>query len=222
MSEHHPISLKEDGGIFIRLYPETNIRVEVSQQTALHLFSLACRYNDTIGRKSWASFWPRIGQIERSITVMFMEANSSRGIGMLGFDMIHPDAWESTIAKSFRDVASSKRRKTLTNEVEKELVDLYRVYVKARVPVGKVRSIWQQEWPKVFALLQAHNALDPLLENDRCYDTDHIYEVVHNLLLRYGHDIVQVAGEEGAVISHEDWCANDASLFASVIYQHVS
>lgn len=223
MNELDPISLKEDGSVFIRLYPSTNLRVEVGRQTALHLFSLACRYSDTIwkGRKSWASFWPRIDQIERSIIVLFMKANGALGTGMPSFAMIRSDVLESAIANDFRNIASSKRRMTLTKEVKQELTGLYRVHAKAKVPVDMVRAIWQQEWPKVTALLQAHGALEPLLENDRCYDTDHVYEVVHDLLLRHGHHVVQGAGKEGSVFSHDDWCCNDASIFASAIYRHV-
>lgn len=216
----YPIAIRNDGSVFIRLYPGTDIYVEVSRQTALHLFSLARRYSDTIRKKSWASFWPRIDQIERSMTVLFMEANDALGIGMMSFDMIPRDVLQSGLADGFRNVASSKRRMTLTEDVEQELVALYQVHVKAKVPVDLVRSIWTQEWPKVVALLQAHHVLEPLLENDRCYDTQHVYEVVRNLLLKHGRHVTQGAGKDDDVMSHEYWCDNDASIFASAIYRH--
>ena len=207
------IRLQENGTVQMRIYPHTDMLVEVARPAAVHLFSLVCRYNATLATPRWTQFWRRITQVERSMTVLFVEANGAWGQRIPMTSLFQPAAYQSTQGSEFRSVLESGRRRTLTESVEKEFLALYRVHVMATVPKDTVLATWQTQFPKIVALLHDHGALEKLLEEERCYDELLVFAVVHDLLLKHGRDVVQ----GGKNLSHEDWCWNDAQLFAGCI-----
>lgn len=208
------IDLKEDGTVLMRLYPKSNILVEVARPTALHLFSLVCRYNATIDNRGWSGFWSRIAQLERTMIVLFVDANGE-WTGKLPICMLFDEsAWQSDRGDDFRAVAQSGRRSSLTDDVEKELLALYRIHLCASMPKGKVIAVWETEFPGIVEFLKLHDSFASLL--DKFYDDEHVFSVVSNLLLTHGHGVVQGDGED-----HEMWCRNDAALFAGCLHHHV-
>lgn len=210
------IDLKDDGVVLMRLYPKTNILIAVARPAALHLFSLVCRYSATIAKRGWSSFWPRISQLERTMTVLFVTANGEWGRKLPTYMLVDEGAWWSDCGDDFRAVEQSGRRISLTDDVRKELITLYRVHLCASMPKDKVNAVWEAEHPRIVELLKRHDIFNSLLEGDRCYDDEYLHSAVYNLLLKHGHGVVQGDGED-----HEMWCRNDASLFAECLHRHV-
>lgn len=128
------IYLKHDCTVLMRLYPGTDLMVEISHPAALHLFALVGRYNVTIGKPGWASFWPRIKQIEREMTALFVEANGSWGQRFQMHYLLEEESYLLPQASDFIGVLESGRRKTLTEDVEKELHVLHGIHVAATTP----------------------------------------------------------------------------------------
>ena len=209
------ILLQEDGSVRMRIYPHTGLWVAVTRPTALHLFALACRYNATLRTAKWSPFWRRIKQIERSMTVMLVEANSVWGLPIAVHSLLATAVYQSVQGQDFQVVANGGRRRSLTDSVEKELATLYRIHIMATVPKDAVLTRWKKQFPEIVTLLHNHSALEKLLEGENCYDDKFVFSVVHSLLLEHGHDVVQ--GGEG--FSHAFWCSNDAQLFAGCVYE---
>ncbi|WP_432262910.1 hypothetical protein [Cupriavidus sp. TMH.W2] len=208
-----PIELTA-GGARMRLYPNTDLLVDVPREVALHLFSLVCRYNVARGR-SWNRFWRGLKQIERDMTVLFVEANGKWEDPLPAEAMLGTTLWYSGLAEDFRAVAHSGRRQPLTVAVKNELVSLSEIYTRATVSKEALASAWKESYPGISTLLQEHGVWAPLFDEDRCFETGHVIAVVEAVLLAHGHDVVQQI--EGW--SHLDRCRNDAVIFASCVRQ---
>ncbi|WP_454727946.1 MULTISPECIES: hypothetical protein [Cupriavidus] len=205
-----PIEVTNDGAR-LRLYPNTDLLVDVPRAVALHLFALVCRYNVAKGR-NWDRFWRALRQVERDMTVLFVQANGVWGQPLPPERMFGITWWLSGLAEDFRAAAASGRRIPLGDDVQQELYTLFGLYVRAMVSPERLQRAWADEYPEIVALLDQAGVLASLLQDGRGFDAAQVCERVQAVLLARGAHVVQpIAG-----FTHEERCRNDARLFAGV------
>lgn len=197
-------------GVHMRLYPNADLGVVVSRNVALHIFALVCRYNVARGR-IWDRFWRGLEQVERNMTVLFVQANGEWGSVLRPEAMFGTTLWSSGLVDDFRAVAQSGRRIRLSDVIEQELEILYGGHVRSTVPPAQLLAVWATDFPQVYALLEQAGALSDLLENGRCFDSAQLVKVVESLLLA---DEVNVAHPVTG-FTHAERCRNDARCFAA-------
>ena len=160
-----PIELGASGA-HLRLYPGTDLWVDVPRAVALHLFALVCRANVAKGR-SWDRFWRGLTQIERSMTVLFVQANGQWEVALPPEAMLGTTIWLSGLAEDFRAVAAGRCRPPLATDVEQEFETLYAVYVRATVSPDRLQAAWAAQFPKIHALLDRTGVLQILMTDGR-------------------------------------------------------
>ncbi|CAG9184127.1 hypothetical protein [Cupriavidus pampae] len=204
-----PIELGASGA-HLRLYPGTDLWVDVPRAVALHLFALVCRANVAKGR-SWDRFWRALTQIERSMTVLFVQANGQWEVAFPPEAMLGTTIWLSGLAEDFRAVAAGRCRPPLATDVEQEFETLYAVYVRATVSPDRLQAAWAAQFPKIHALLDRTGVLQILMTDGRCYAQAQVEAIVERVLLEGGEQAVQQI--EGW--THGQRCRNDARVFAA-------
>lgn len=74
------------GEVMVRIFPGTDVHVEVRKVAATHLLRLLERYNWTLSDRDkssnrWRKFWPVVSQIERTMVVMFVRSANGGTFG---------------------------------------------------------------------------------------------------------------------------------------------
>jgi len=197
----------DDGTVLVQLFPGV-AAVKLSHAAALHLYILVYRASATICRQSWAGFWPRISQLERTLVCDFAEANGS-SLANLRFD-IELFSWDIELPADFAAVNGSTRRKTLTPAIEGELTACYKAYYRSQVSPADIDAAWREAHPAIVELLKAQGQYAKLFENDACYDDALVADLVRQVLRTRGRDVVQECSDE----DFDYMCRNDSWLFS--------
>lgn len=212
------LSLEYDNDkVLVRLYPQTDILVEVSRATALYLYHLINKYNNTIRTKQWSSFWRKLTQIERTSLVMFISSNTNQKWGDKFYFTNEED-----LPQEFLEAKSKKRMPTSTIEVREELQQLFNIYMQAVVSVDEVKNYWEEHYAKTCEILKKYNQLDNVLKV--CFEKEKIEKILQSVLQKEGYD----AFEKPTWIEdyNEDMLnvliTNEIALFCSTGFQLAS
>lgn len=138
--------------VCMRIFPGSNIEVEVQHDAALHLARLLARYNWALSDPAkyssrWRGFWPKITQIERTLTVMAVRS-ANRGKFGSPFEM-------RDLPLALQSVASSNRAPKIDAAVASEFARLRHTFECALITPDDVAFTW---WEKRSALMQVHEA----------------------------------------------------------------
>ncbi len=175
------IVLKFDNNkVFIKLYPKTDLLIEVKRETALHLYKLINKYNYTIrDSKKWSTFWRNITQLERTMTVLFFKANNLDKFGYK-FYLENVD----DLPDDFKEITTKSRLNKITDKVLNEFSDLHKVYVKSIVDKEEVKRYWEKEYSNTCNIIKKHNQFQRLV--DLCFEEEKVREIFEQVLTKEG------------------------------------
>lgn len=205
------VVLKFEGNdVFINIYPDTDILVNITRDTALHIFKLGQKYNYTrIDPKKWSGFWIKVTQIERTMTVILTEKSNplKKQFGSFPFKILNPE----DLPKDFREITTSTRLPKITPAIKDELEAIYDIHIKTVVSPEEVRDYWEKTYPDTYNLLKRNNQLEKLVE--ACFEENKIQEIIGNALVAQG----KTAFEK------PEWCEEYTDdIFRSLIRNEVS
>lgn len=176
------ISLVFEGEeVLIRIYPGTDILVNIERESALHLYRLVNKYNYTIRNpKKWGAFWRNVSQIERTMTVMFIQNNTYNGWGRkFRFENIE------NLPQDFAEINAQSRLPKMKKHIEKELDALYTIYMKTRVTKEEIRTYWEKEYANICEVMKEYNQIDHLVES--CFEEEKIKEIMTEVFIKKGY-----------------------------------
>lgn len=167
--------------VFMRIYPGSDILVEINRKSALYLYSLINKYNSTIRTNKWSSFWRRVNQIERTMVVMFINANT---LDMWGekFYFIN----EKNLPQDFLEAKNKKRLPTITPDIIEELDAIFNVYMKSTVTPEQVKNYWEEHYSKTCEIVKKHNQFDNLVKV--CFEDNKIEKILQSVLEKEGYN----------------------------------
>lgn len=206
-----------DNKVFVRFYPRTDILVETSQETALYLYHLILKYNQTITTPKWSSFWRRVSQIERTILVMFINSNTYHGWGKK-FNFVN----EQDLPKQFLEAQNKKRMPTSTLEIRTELEEIFKVYVKSTVTLEDIQNYWEKNYPHTCEVMKKHSQFDNLVKV--AFEKDKIEKIMDSVLQKEGYNSFEKPfwADNYTKDVFDFLVANEIALFGSTAFQLAS
>jgi hypothetical protein len=128
------------GAVMVRLYPGTDLMVEMRLEAVIHLWRLVERYNWTQSveaRRSdrWRKFWPVISALERRMVVMFVRTNSHGEFGRMLDVPVLPPALEP--------YRGDRRVSPMSPSVECEFASLLHVFYRSIVSADEILPVWE-------------------------------------------------------------------------------
>lgn len=123
----------------VRLFPGTDVHVEMAQDAAQHLARLLKQYNRTkadhrLSATRWRRFWRGIAPIERSLVVMYVQSNNGGefyGAVELG-----------DLPQALRLPETRRPRSCATDAVLREFANLRQIFVRACVNADEIALLW--------------------------------------------------------------------------------
>lgn len=166
--------------VFIRIYPNTDILVNISRESALHLYKLIKKYNYTIGTTKWPPIWKKLYRVERALIYMFLNQNMLKGKQIFSFK--NPE----NLPKDFTEIKEESRLSKISPSVFIEFEALFKIYTKATVTKEEVAEKWKEWCPEVYKIIEKYNQLEYLLKN-YC-EEEIIYLKIDELVRKEGKD----------------------------------
>jgi hypothetical protein len=164
--------------VLVRVYPGTDIAVEMRLDAAQHLLRLLERYNWALADEAryadrWRKFWRGVSQIERTMVVMVVRANNGGRFSRhfpIG-DM--PEALEIE--------RGNRRMVEPTDAVAREFCALAHTFYKVLIKPDEIKVMWLERMPhhpavQLDALLRG---LDRWLAGNG-YDGGLLYELLRD------------------------------------------
>lgn len=203
--------------VLIRLYPQSDILVEITKPTALYLYHLINKYNNTIGTNQWSSFWRRVTQIERTVLVMFIASNTHCQWGAK-FNFVN----EQNLPQEFLEAKTKKRMPTTTPEIRQELQELFNIYMKSSVTPEEVKNYWEEHYKNTCDILKKHSQFDNLVKV--CFEAEKIEKILQAVLQKESYNAFEkpswIDDYNEEVLNF--FIANEIALFCSTGFQIAS
>ncbi|RQY86014.1 HNH endonuclease [Burkholderia stagnalis] len=123
----------------VRLFPGTDVHVEMAQDAAQHLARLLERYNwakvdHRLSADRWRRFWRGIAPIERSLVVMYVQSNNGGAFyGTVEFGVL---------PQALRVVDTRRSRFCATDAVLREFANLRQIFIRACVNADEIAFQW--------------------------------------------------------------------------------
>lgn len=173
----------EGDEVLIRIYPETDILVNIERESALHLYRLVNKYNYTIrDSKKWGAFWRNVNQIERTMTVMFIKNNTYHGWGRkFRFENMED------LPSDFAEINPKSRLPKIKPHIEKELDALYSIYMQTVTTKEEVRDYWEKEYPDICDIMKESHQFNNLVE--AWFDEEKIEQIMKEVYIKKGYSV---------------------------------
>ncbi|MDH0342059.1 hypothetical protein [Chromobacterium haemolyticum] len=145
--------------VMIRIYPGTDLLVEMERPAALHLYRLLQRHNWCLSEPEhyadrWRKFWRKISFVERAMLSNFVMANCQ---GEFSRRLIITDP-----PADFLSYQDDHRPVALNDAVNSELRKLLHVFYRSLTSIDELKTAWEQ---KCAPFYQQHKAkLDVVLD----------------------------------------------------------
>ncbi len=135
-----------EGTVLVKLFPSTDIYVEMAEDVARRLVQLLERYNWILechsGTRSdrrlradrWRRFWRGVTQIERAIVVMYIQSNNGGAFGgTVALDHLR---------QALSSIDARRSRSRATDVVLREFAILRQVFIRACVNADEIAFRW--------------------------------------------------------------------------------